>query len=72
MMQIKTVIKQLSEHKQFDEEVNILLGSGWKLKKREITKIKGLPSEAFNFSPEVILYAELERSALPYPEEVTL
>ena len=72
MKQIKTVLRPIEQVDSFDIEVNRLLTEGWTLRKRETLKALGDLSEAFNAAHVSILYAELEREAPPYPEEVTL
>ena len=72
MMQIKTVICPIERPKQFDDEINRLLFDGWKIRKREIQTMAGLPSEAFCFPEVRVLYAELDRNCPTYPEEITL
>ena len=72
MLQIKTVICPIERPKQFDDEINTLLCGGWSLRKREIQTMAGLPSEAFSVPAVRVLYAELEKSIPPHPEEITL
>lgn len=71
MKQIKTVLLPYSELERYDKEVNRLLSEGWQLRKREIQRVSGEISEAFNAPAVYVLYAELERSVMPF-EEVTL
>ena len=71
MKQIKTVVAPLQCAELFDSAVNKLLAEGWVLQKREIIDLPGQISEAFQFTLERTLYAELERSC-PRFEEVTL
>lgn len=71
MRQVKTVICEISHSESFDKEVNRLLSEGWTLRKREIQKINGDISEAFNAATICVLYAELERFVMPF-EEITL
>jgi len=71
MKQIKTVIRAIYCTKQFDDEVNNLIATGWRLVKREPATIPELPTEAFNTTVLNVLYAELEKDIPPYPEEVT-
>ena len=70
MKQIKTVIFPYEELDRHDKEINRLLADGWQLKKREIQRVSGEISEAFNAPAVYILYAELERFIMPF-EEVT-
>lgn len=72
MKQIKTVLRAAMYAQKFDEEVNGLLGDGWKLKKRETLKTSGEMSEAFSAPLVTMLYAELEREVPPFPEESTI
>lgn len=72
MMQIKTVICPIENPYRFDDEINRLLADGWKIRKREIQTMAGLPSEAFSVPSVRVLYAELDRCFPPYPEEVTI
>lgn len=71
MRQIRTVIRPMQMAAQFDEEVNMLLADGWRLKHQEVIKLPEAPSEAFNVATIPALYAELEREVPPFPEEVT-
>lgn len=71
MKQIKTVLLPYSELEKYDREVNRLLAEGWNLRKREIQKVAGEVSEAFNVPWEYVLYAELDRTVMPF-EEITL
>lgn len=71
MLQIKTIIRATGNVKEFDEEVNLLLSEGWKLKKRTIIDLPGVPSEAFNVPVISSLYAELEHETMEF-EEVTV
>lgn len=71
MTQIKTVIRSLERTTEFDEEINRLLKDGWKLIARGMKSWIGEPSEAFNFAPNTVLYAELEREQDDF-EEITL
>lgn len=71
MKQIKTVLRPYSELYAFDEEVNRLLSEGWTLRKREIQKVSGEISEAFCAPVIYVLYAELDRTVIPF-EEITL
>lgn len=71
MKQIKTVMRPYSELYEYDEQVNKLLSEGWILRKREIQRVSGEISEAFNVPAVYVLYAELERFVMPF-EEVTL
>ncbi|MBR2963493.1 MAG: hypothetical protein IKC53_04740 [Lentisphaeria bacterium] len=71
MKRIKTVVWPASRAVFFDSEVNDCIADGWQLKKRELVKMPGEPSEAFNFAESPMLYAELEKETPPFPEEVT-
>lgn len=71
MKQIKTVIKPYELLYDFDDEVNSLLAEGWILRKREIQRVSGEISEAFNVPAVYVLYAELERFVMNF-EEITL
>lgn len=71
MKQIKTVLRPYSELYAFDKEVNNLLAEGWVLQKREIQRVSGEISEAFNVPVVYVLYAELDRIVMPF-EEVTI
>lgn len=57
---------------EFDAEVNALLADGWRLVKRELVRVEGEPSEAYNVPIVKALYAELERSGQQWPEESTI
>jgi hypothetical protein len=71
MRQIKTLIRRIEQAAQFDAEINQLLAEGWTLKKQEVLKLPGEPSEAFNVPGVPALYAELTREVPPFPEEIT-
>lgn len=71
-MEIKTVICAVEQAGRFDGEINTLLSAGWKMKRRQILRLPGPPSEAFNTPVVTALYAELERATQRHPEEVTL
>lgn len=71
MKQIKTVLRPYEQLYKFDEEVNNLLADGWELTKREIQKVSGEISEAFNTPFIYMLYAEMERTVNDF-EEITL
>lgn len=71
MRQIKTILKPYSQLYEYDNEVNALLREGWTLRKREIQRVSGEISEAFNAPAVYMLYAELERFVMPF-EESTL
>lgn len=71
MKQIKTVLLPYSELERYDREVNRLLSEGWQLRKREIQRVSGEVSEAFNVPIIYILYAELDRHVMQF-EEVTM
>lgn len=68
MKQIKTVLKPYSELYAFDKEVNSLLSQGWTLRKREIQKVSGEISESFTVPAVYVLYAELDRTVIPFEE----
>lgn len=68
MKQIKTVLKPYSELYTFDKEVNSLLSQGWTLRKREIQKVSGEISESFTVPAVYVLYAELDRTVIPFEE----
>lgn len=68
MKQIKTVLKPYSGLYAFDKEVNSLLSQGWTLRKREIQKVSGEISESFTVPAVYVLYAELDRTVIPFEE----
>jgi len=61
LKEIKTIVAPLSCSELYDKAVNELLADGWTLEKREIINAPGQISEAFQFTIERVLYAELER-----------
>lgn len=69
---IRTVLRAVYKLNEFDAEVNAMLADGWTLKKRELIGVEGEPSDAYNVTVVKALYAELERQAPDYPEEITL
>ena len=71
-MEIRSVLMTVYRINDFDAEVNALLADGWRLVKRELVRVEGEPSEACNVPVVKALYAELERSGQPWPEESTI
>lgn len=71
-MEIRSVLMAVYRINEFDAEVNALLSDGWRLVKRELVRVEGEPSEAYNVPVVKALYAELERSGQQWPEESTI
>ena len=71
-MEIRSVLMAVYRINEFDAEVNALLADGWRLVKRELVRVEGEPSEAYNVPVVKALYAELERSGQQWPEESTI
>lgn len=71
MKQIKTVTAPMERAEWFDSAVNSLTADGWTLTRRDLLNVPGILSESFNVPMVQILYAELEKSAPPWPEEIT-
>ncbi len=71
-MEIRSVLMTVYRINEFDAEVNALLADGWRLVKRELVRVEGEPSEAYNVPVVKALYAELERSGQQWPEESTI
>lgn len=71
-VEIRSVLMTVYRINEFDAEVNTLLADGWRLAKRELVRVEGEPSEAYNAPIVKALYAELERSGQQWPEESTI
>ena len=71
-MEIRSVLMTVYRLNDFDAEVNAILADGWRLVKRELVRVEGEPSEAYNVPIVKALYAELERSGQQWPEESTI
>ena len=71
-MEIRSVLMAVYRINEFDAEVNVLLADGWRLVKRELVRVEGEPSDAYNVPVIKALYAELERSGHQWPEESTI